>query len=225
MTVNSWIGAGLVTMVLVFFMVAFFVSGQIDEQRFVILKYLGAFCAAVGGGLFILGQAEVKLQGKVGPGTYAISGTSGVALFLIVFVLFPEYQKVTPPRQSTFESVRGSIDQPRRNDTLNRAFQCSGSATGAGADSHLWLAVEIGGRIWVKEGEIKPDANNRWEHTVYEDGSPPRFSLSLLVANDKANSVINDWFLTGQATGQYSELRVIQGTRRLARVDDLRIAP
>jgi hypothetical protein len=224
MTTNSWIGAGLVILVIVFFIVAFFVGGEITGNQFAIVKYLGAFCAALGGGFLILGQAEVKLAGNVGPGTYAISGTGGVALFLIVWVFFPQYQN-THDRVSTFDNVRGSIDQPRRNDILNRSFQCSGSATGVGADSHLWLAVEVGGLIWVKESEIKPDSNNKWEHTVYEDGAPPKFSLTLLVANDDANVAIKAWFRKGQATGQYTELRVIEGTRRLARVDELSIAP
>ena len=222
MSTNSWIGAGLVILVIIFFMVAFFVGGEITQNQFAILKYLGAFCAALGGGFLILGQAEVKLQGSVGPGTYAISGTGGVALFLTVWFFFPQYQNSIV---STFDDVKGSIEKPHKNDTLNRAFECSGSATGAGADSHLWLAVEIGGLIWIKEGEIKPDRNNRWEHTVYEDGAPPKFSLSLLVANDDANRAIKDWLRRGQATGQYTELKVIDGTRRLARVDDLTIAP
>jgi hypothetical protein len=65
---------------------------------------------------------------------------------------------------STFDNVQGSIEKPRKDDIVGRSFECSGTVTGMGANSHLWLAVEINGLTWVKEGEIKPDSNNRWVH-------------------------------------------------------------
>jgi hypothetical protein len=63
MTTNSWIGAGLVILVIVFFIVAFFVGGEITGNQFAIVKYLGAFCAALGGGFLILGQAVFDCVG------------------------------------------------------------------------------------------------------------------------------------------------------------------
>ena len=46
-------------------------------------------------------------------------------------------------------------------------------------------------------------------------------SLSLFVANKKANKKIRSWLDKADQTGDYSEFRRLPGLRRITRVDNL----
>lgn len=104
---------------------------------------------------------------------------------------------------------------------MTRKIECSGFASDISPGLHFWLAVEVNGLIWPKEGEISVDGNGRWSKTVFEDGAIDKFSLSLIVANKDADKAIEQWFQQGQGTGQYERLTKIFGTQRLDRVDGL----
>jgi hypothetical protein len=93
-----------------------------------------------------------------------------------------------------------------------------------GVNVHLWLAVEANGLIWPKEGQIIPDDSGSWTATVFEDGATDLFSLSLLVADRRAHRNIEAWLDSGKRSGMYAELTSLRGTRRVARVDDLRLS-
>jgi len=117
--------------------------------------------------------------------------------------------------------VKGDILEPKPNQVVENTFHCSISVEDFGAGCHLWLAVEIGGRIWPKEHELHLEEDSTWKGKISEEGTVDAFSLSLYAANRKANQQIRAWLDRGDAAGKYKELRRISGTRRIARVDGL----
>jgi hypothetical protein len=122
------------------------------------------------------------------------------------------------------DAVTAEITSPVASQSVPRAFRAAGSASRVGVNVHLWLAVEANGLIWPKEGQIIPDDSGSWTATVFEDGATDLFSLSLLVADRRAHRNIEAWLDSGKRSGMYAELTSLRGTRRVARVDDLRLS-
>lgn len=122
---------------------------------------------------------------------------------------------------SVLDWVKGEISQPPSSQVVNDVISCSGWVEGVGSNLHLWLAVEIKGCIWPKEGEIFVDDDGSWTKTIHEEGATDSYSLSLFVADKKANGRIRAWLDECDETGNYSEMRRLPGLRRIARVDDL----
>jgi hypothetical protein len=125
-------------------------------------------------------------------------------------------------RSGSVDWVRGEIHEPERNALVDNAFSCSGWAEGLGPGLHLWLAVEIKGVIWPKEREVLVEDDATWKEVILEEGSVDSFSISLFVANNRANRRIRAWLDKGDQTGNYSELRRLRGMRRIAQVAGLR---
>ncbi|MCZ4408346.1 hypothetical protein O3Q51_05970 [Cryomorphaceae bacterium 1068] len=91
MTATLWIGLGFLITLVIFLMLAFFFKNEISRQQYAILKFLIALSAGFSGG-FLAGTAIFSLDGTLANGfKFAISGTSGVALFFTVWFYFPEY--------------------------------------------------------------------------------------------------------------------------------------
>lgn len=124
--------------------------------------------------------------------------------------------------QSSLDWVRGEISEPSPNHGVDDVISCSGWAEGIGSGLHLWLAVEISGRIWPKEGEIHLDNDGYWGKVILEEGAVDIFSLSLFAANNRANKKIRKWLDKSDQTGDYSELRRFPGLRRITSVAGLR---
>ena len=122
---------------------------------------------------------------------------------------------------SMLDWVKGDITKPQPSHMVHDVMACSGWVEGLGSNLHLWLAVEIKGCIWPKEGEIFVDNDGSWNKNIHEEGATDSFSLSLFVANNKANRRIRAWLDKCDETGDYSEFRRLPGLRRIARVDDL----
>jgi hypothetical protein len=125
-------------------------------------------------------------------------------------------------RQPSLDMVKGDIKEPSPNQAVEDTFLCTGWANGLESGLHLWLAVEINGRIWPKEGEVYVEDDDSWNKTVFEEGAIDQFSLSLFAVNAEGDKHIRDWFKTCDRTGSYSELRRTSGMIRLARVNGLR---
>ncbi len=104
----------------------------------------------------------------------------------------------------------------------DRGFLCSGVVEGIGRGCHAWLVTEIEGLIWPKEREIPVEKDGSWKEMIVEEGSIDTFSLSLYVANNKANRKIRAWLDKGDERGDYSEFRRPRGMRRIVRVSGLR---
>jgi hypothetical protein len=123
---------------------------------------------------------------------------------------------------SSLDWVEGNIQRPKSGSLVKSKISCSGKVEDWGEGHHLWLAVESeDGHIWPKEGEIRVAKNGSWKMTVFEDGRTPRFSLSLFVADQKANKKIVDWLKKGKASGKYKKMRILVNTRRLDRIEGL----
>jgi hypothetical protein len=118
---------------------------------------------------------------------------------------------------------RATVDEPSPDQTVGRTIHCSGSATGVPPSMHLWLTVEATGFVWPKEGEVHVDKDNRWLATIFEDGAIKRFSVALLIANPEADKTIREWLEEGRSKGEYTEMKGIRGTERIARIDGLRL--
>ena len=148
----------------------------------------------------------------------AIIGAVATVLAALIPII-PNLQYII--RSKAYDKVTGSIDYPKPNETVNRTFNCSGVVTGLKSGLHLWLVVEVGDRMWPKEKAIVE--NNQWKATVFEDGSSNVISLSLYVADSKADKNIQKWLESGQITGNFTELKGIPHARRLTRLDNLHL--
>jgi hypothetical protein len=135
--------------------------------------------------------------------------------------------KAPPGTDDVQQKPNATISQPNKNDIVERTILCSGTATGVQSNMHLWLAVETGEtgkvRIWPKEGEVLRDNVNRWSGTIFEDGATKKFSISLFIADPEGDKIIRDWLQAGRVNGEYTSLKGIAGTVRLARVGGLRL--
>ena len=121
------------------------------------------------------------------------------------------------------DAVKGEITSPVEFQSVPRAFRSAGSASDVGSDVHLWLAVEVNGLIWPKEGQIFPDESGAWTATVFEDGVTDAFRLSLFAADRRAHKTIQAWLNSGRKSGTYSQITSLAGARRVAGVDGLRL--
>jgi hypothetical protein len=119
------------------------------------------------------------------------------------------------------ETVSGVISNPQKGDVVDDTFDCLGSAEGLVPGLHLWLATEIEGRIWPKEGQVIVNDSGLWKKTVCEEGAAAKFSISLFSADEEGHRQIRNWFESCESSGSYTELRKPPGMIRLARVDGL----
>ena len=86
MSPHLWV-AVLLLSILVFLIVAFFTRPTLTDAQFTILRFLSALCAGCAA-WFISGEVLFNMSGQMSGGKYAISGTSGFALFLVVWFFF-----------------------------------------------------------------------------------------------------------------------------------------
>jgi hypothetical protein len=126
-------------------------------------------------------------------------------------------------RNDAYDKVTGTITDPEREQVVGRTFQCSGVVTGLQSNLSLWLAVEVGGLAWPKEGRVSVDKDNKWSVTMFEDGPNDVFDVSLFVADARVDKRIMKWLDRGRQTGTYPSMMGIPGGRRLTRVDGLRL--
>ena len=95
-----WVGFGLVLLVVVFFMVAFFKAPNMTHGQYIILKFLAALGGACAGAL-ITGEALFKFEGTIGTQSKIFfTGTAGFALFGLIWIVFPRYS--APPDPNSF---------------------------------------------------------------------------------------------------------------------------
>lgn len=126
-----------------------------------------------------------------------------------------------PMRRASADTLRGGINSPAPGQAVNRTFEATGWAEGVGKGVFLWLAIEVDGKIWPKEGHIFVDNQHQWVQPVYEDGLGKIFALSLWAANAAADRTLCTWLSEGQRTGEFPPLTPPPGARRLSRVDGL----
>jgi hypothetical protein len=114
------------------------------------------------------------------------------------------------------------IESPKPKQVVDRTIECSGSAKGIPPNMHLWLAVEERNFILPKEGDIIVDRQGKWKGRIFEDGVAEEFAISLFMADVMGDQYIRSWLESGQRSG-YLTLTGIPGSRRITRVDKLRL--
>ena len=117
----------------------------------------------------------------------------------------------------------GGITQPTANSQIPRAFFATGSSRDIESGLRLWLIVEVGTQKWPKGNELQVAADGTWRADVYEDGTGTTISLALYVADKDGHANIRKWLDIGTLIGYHPFELDIPGTRRLARIDGLRI--
>lgn len=123
------------------------------------------------------------------------------------------------------DEVAGNIYKPKKNKVVGNKIYCSGRVKNMASNLHLWLAVEIDGHIWPKEGEIivaNGESWHKWHKKIYEDGATGSpFSISLYVADDNVNRQIRNWLDECDKSGNYPESKKFPGLVRVDRVSGL----
>jgi hypothetical protein len=149
-----------------------------------------------------------------------------ILLFIGVVLIAIDGVRYLRTRRETgvpLDNVGGEIRRPSKNDEVMTAIDTEGQARDVEKNQHLWLVIEVGNHKWPKAGEIHADKEGSWRHTVFEDGTGDRFSLSLFVADDDGHKKIGEWLDIGALIGYHPFELAIPGTRRLARVEGLRL--
>ena len=124
-------------------------------------------------------------------------------------------------RYDPLDRVKGEILEPQPGQVVAKTFPCSVRVEDFEAGCHLWLAVEIDGKIWPKERELRLEEDGTWRGAIREEGSTGAFTLSLFAASARANRAIRAWLDRGDTTGNYHAFSRLPGTRRIAAVDGL----
>lgn len=124
-------------------------------------------------------------------------------------------------KYSSLDKVKGEILEPQPNQVVEKTFPCAVKVEDLDAACHLWLVVEIAGKMWPKERELRLEEDGTWRGIIREEGRTKTFSLSLFAASDRANQAIRAWLDRGDATGNYDAFSRLPGTRRIASVDGL----
>jgi len=126
-------------------------------------------------------------------------------------------------RSDAFNLVTGTIKTPAKDQLVPPSFRCCGEVSGMDPTLSLWLAVEVGRRVWPKENKPVVDRHGRWSATVFEDGASDQFAIGLYLGGPGVDERISKWLDRGRSTGKYREMTGIRGARRLDRVDKLRL--
>jgi hypothetical protein len=129
-TVNSlfWIAVGFATVLVVFFMFAFFRQQEPSSGQHAILRFLGALCAGVSAA-FLVGSLTITGKAPIAAADVAISGAGGFALFLIVWWGWRRagasgngVAYYVPDREHTFASVAEALAQQEGASVQFRSF-------------------------------------------------------------------------------------------------------
>jgi hypothetical protein len=182
--------------------------------------------AAVGVVFTILAAAGILPLGLFGGTNFPIVGIWRVFVFVvgIVMILFDGVRSWRQPLGAqSLTKATGGFTRPAAGALVTRALSAEGWAKNLERGLRLWLIVEVGTHKWPKGDELRIDSEGKWQCEVYEDGSGTAFSLSLYVVNDEGTKKIRSWLDIGTLIGYHPFEIDIPGTRRLARVDGLRV--
>lgn len=135
----------------------------------------------------------------------------------------PDIQRIlTKLLASLDHGISGKIEVPVENDVLGHSMVVQGTSTNLAEDSHLWLAVETQGLLWIKDPEVV-SYKDSWIASIIEAEVRSEFSLVLLHVNALGQQRILDWLERGRKTGDYPGLLSIEGSQRLDQVAGLRL--
>ena len=109
------------------------------------------------------------------------------------------------------KSPAGKILAPRSCAQVAQVFIANGSLSAIPEGHHVRIAVQRSGLFWPKDPEL-PAQDQRWSLQIRESGSGRRFSLALLLVDDKGDKQISEWFDAGQDNGDYPGLEAVPGS-------------
>jgi len=105
----------------------------------------------------------------------------------------------------------GKILAPKSCALVAQLFTVNGSLSAIPEGHHVRLAVQRSGLFWPKDPEL-PAQDQRWRLQIRESGSGRRFSLALLLVDDKGHEQISEWFEAGQDNGDFPGLEAVPGS-------------
>src|SRR5437879_5248134 len=96
MNAQQWIAFGLVVLLIIFLIVAYFIDKRLEAHQWMILRFLSSLTSALAG-WFISGAAIIEYIQTLGKsGKFAAQGTAGMGLFLLVWVTFGRLSNPKP---------------------------------------------------------------------------------------------------------------------------------
>jgi hypothetical protein len=149
---------------------------------------------------------------------YFIAATVAFVVCFVIAIIGP----IEDP--DAFLYSNGTISEPSDREVVNARFNASGTANDVRKGVYLWLAIEINGKIWPREGHLIVRTDGQWNQPVFEDGRPDQFALSLWATNTAANLQVQAWLDRGLLTGNFPEFPPVPGMKRLDRKQGLRVA-
>lgn len=115
MTSLQYVGLGFAAALVIFLMIAYFVSGKASGGQLAILQFLCALCGGFAGAL-MTGTALFDLNESWTNGKLAVSGTAGFALFFAVWYGFgrilstpPDGFNMSIPSGTSFQAIATEI--------------------------------------------------------------------------------------------------------------------
>jgi hypothetical protein len=156
-----------------------------------------------------------------GDGAAVATGGAGTAISGGTVTIYHGHaEKPWPIRGDdiTPEGCQGWIDSPQDGEIVNRRIAIRGHVTTVPRDRQLWIVVRAdqGGLFWPKDPPVIPDPAGEFYLTIYEAGSSPHLSISLILASQEAGNYFADWIRKGSATGRYPGISPTPSTVELA---------
>jgi len=117
-------------------------------------------------------------------------------------------------------SPSSRILSPSPGETVGRTPRISGELGGIADTLHVWLAIRLDDRMWLKEPEI-PIGSRKWTSQIALGVSGRAFALRLLAVSPAGQEFIEEWLERGRRTAEYPGLTHIPGAVLLDEVDGL----
>lgn len=97
----------------------------------------------------------------------------------------------------------GHLTSPEAGATVGGGIQVEGIVQAIPVQHHVWISHQIhaGGLFWAKDAEVTPDAEGRFQRTVFGGGSSKEFSILLLLASEAGHVQLSEWMKEGRFPG------------------------
>jgi len=165
-----WIGLGIALLIITFLIVVFFVFPNLSRDRLRILKILVPYGAGAAGAL-ITGEAVISYTQTLAGAQFAISGTAGVALFILTYLKnpvdlgpepIPDGFNANIPENSTFRDTVDTFAGSRKSVAEYQGF--TGQELSAPLRSQeISAKTMIDAMINLRLMTVQPDAIRRYD--------------------------------------------------------------
>lgn len=143
-----------------------------------------------------------------------------VIIAALVSVFIPRWIKQKRSKNMSFMDssieIKVKITKAIRKSREPDKIYCSGYVKGCTSGFTLWLASQIGDKIWPKDPIIQPNNNGDWELIAWESGDAKLMTMTVWLSNYESNEKIKKWFLRGQKNNHYPGMNPFPGIRIMA---------